>query len=111
MRTESQPSLLQLHEKKHFGHPLPVEDLIRLSCKCSSSTRLLRFGIFLHWFKVKGMRVIIVVVPSIAFAKTKLKHRLYFHSFLKQGKYLSRGLELQYLVKQELLSGFWRATW
>ena len=52
------------------------------------------------------MRAIVIVVPSIAFVATWLKHRLYMHSPSEQGKYINKRLELQHLVEQELLSGF-----
>ena len=92
--TECQPSLLYLWEKNHFEHPLPVEDLVRPACECSGSKWPLRFRVCSYWFELKGVKAIIVIVPSIEFAATWLKHRLYVYSSSKQGKYLSRRLDL-----------------
>ena len=80
---ESHLGLLLLLQKNYFRHPIPVDNLKKPACECSSSTRLLNFGICPHWFVLKGVKAIGVPVPSITFVAIGLKHRLYVHIFFE----------------------------
>ena len=44
------------------------------------------------------------LVSLFIFIEVWLKHRLSVHSSSEQGKFISKGLELQFLARQKLLS-------